>query len=103
MDGEITCATCPHPCVSMFDSQFCSLVTVTFLVHLFGFVTVVAYRLRGHGRFNQVGLVIGLLTMGIATLICMPLDATAGIAQGLALVFVATCSTWGHIAEEHLC
>lgn len=87
----------------MFDSQFCSLVTVTFLVHLFGFVTVVAYRLRANGRFNQLGLVIGLLIMGIATLICMPIDATAGITQGIALVLVATSTTLGGVAEEHAC
>ena len=79
----------------MFDSQFCSLVTITFLVQLFGLITVVGYRLRGNGRFNHAGLLLGLLLMGAATLACLPFDPAAGMAQGVALVLVATFSTFG--------
>ena len=79
----------------MFDSQFCSLVTVTFLVQLFGLITVIGYRLRGNGRFNHFGLVLGLLIMGGATLVCLIFDPAAGMTQGVALVLVATFSTFG--------
>ena len=79
----------------MFDSQFCSLVTITFLVQLFGLITVIGYRLRGNGRFNHIGLLFGLLIMGGATLACLPFDPAAGMAQGVALVLVATFTSFG--------
>ena len=79
----------------MFDSQFCSLITVTFLVQLLGLFTVISYRLRSNRPFQQLGMVAGLLLMGVATLICLPLDAFAGMTQGVSLVIVATLSTFG--------
>ncbi|MDG2014492.1 MAG: hypothetical protein P8J33_13370 [Pirellulaceae bacterium] len=79
----------------MFDSQFCSLITVTFLVQLLGLFTVINYRLRTHGPYHQLGMVAGLLLMGVATLVCLPLDAFAGMTQGVSLVVVATLSTLG--------
>ena len=78
----------------MFESQFCTLVSITFLVQLFGLITVIVYRLREDGKYNHAGLIAGLLVMGSATLICMPFDAAAGITQGVTLVFVAACTTF---------
>lgn len=80
----------------MFDSEFCSLVTITFLIQIFALLTVICYRLRGNGRFNQLGLFCGVALMGATALICMPLDPAAGISQGVALVFVAVSSTFGY-------
>ena len=77
----------------MFESQMCSLVTITFMVQIFGLITVIGYRVRGNGRFNQLGLFLGILTMGLASIICMSVDARAGLSQGVALVFVAVTAT----------
>jgi hypothetical protein len=86
----------------MFDSQFCSLVTVTFFLQMFGLVTVIGYRLRGDGRFNHAGLVFGLVLMGAATLICIPIDRASAVTQGVTLVLVATGSTFGSESRTSL-
>ena len=89
------CNAQPNEGREMFDSQTCSLITITVMVQLLGLATVICYRLRGQGRFNHAGLICGILVMGIASLVCMPINPAAGIAQGVALVFVAATATLG--------
>ena len=77
----------------MFDSQICSLASITFIVQMLGLAIVVIYRLRGSGRFNHAGLVFGMALITVSTICCMMLDASCGLAQGVTLVFVAICAT----------
>lgn len=87
----------------MFDSQFCSIVTITFIVQMFGLVTMIAYRVRGDGRFNQLGMVLGILVMGFSTIVCLPFDAGAGITQAVVMVLVAIGGTMSlQETEQHV-
>ncbi len=78
----------------MFDSQVCSLASITFLVQMLGLATVIVYRLRGSGRFNHVGLLVGMTLMAISTICCLALDASSGLTQGVTLVVVAVFATF---------
>ena len=82
----------------MFDSQYCSLITITFLVQMLGLFLVIAYRMSEKGPKASLGLLFGILIMGSATVACLPFDTSAGISQGVALGSVATFSTLGRAA-----
>ncbi|MGI9518115.1 MAG: hypothetical protein ACR2NP_13760 [Pirellulaceae bacterium] len=77
----------------MFDSQICSLASITFLVQFLGLAIVVIYRLSESGRLNHAGLLFGMTLMAISTICCLMLDASCGMTQGVTLVFVAVCTT----------
>ncbi len=78
----------------MFDSQFCSLATITFLVHVVGLVIAVSFRLRSQSSLaNLFGLLFGLIMMGSSSMLCLAFDPSCGIMQGVAVVAVAVGST----------
>ena len=78
----------------MFESQYHSLATITFLVQLLGILMVICYRLRGDSsRFNQIGILATLLVMAASTVCCLAFDTQAGITQGVTVVLVAVSAT----------
>ncbi len=83
----------------MFDSQFCSLASITFLVQILGIALAVAFRLRRPGSLlNHVGLCLGILLMAASAFVCLRVDIPTGLFQGVALVGVAIATTW-HLTE----
>ena len=78
----------------MFDSQCCSLASITFLVQLTGLLIAVSFRLRpANSKLNLGGLLFGLLLMAGSCIACLFVDQTHAVSQGVAVVVVAVAST----------
>jgi hypothetical protein len=79
----------------MFDSQICSLASITFLVHLLGLAIAIGFRLQSPGsRASLIALVAGMFIMTASTFACLLVDRPTGLAQGVALVSVAVLVSW---------
>ena len=78
----------------MFDSQICSLTTITYLIQFFAIATVVGFRLRVGCRFNGLGLLSAIGVMSISCLVCLCIDPAAGVVQGVTLVGVASLTSY---------
>ncbi len=78
----------------MFESQTHSLASLTFLVQLTGLLLIICYRLRGpRSRFNQIGLLFGILLIAASSIGCLMADCSTGLVQGVVIVVVAVCTT----------
>ena len=78
----------------MFDCQNCSLASITFLIQLFGLIVAIGFRLRPQASLsNLAGLMIGILMMAISCVLCLFIDPSLGIVQGVTFVAVAIGAT----------
>lgn len=85
----------------MFDSQICSLTTITYFVQFFALATIVGFKLRQGKRFNGLGLICAILVMAASCLACLCVDPAAGITQGVTLVAVALLTSYSRESVEH--
>jgi hypothetical protein len=64
------------------------------MVQMLGLVIAICYRLRSQSSLSNIaGLLVGMLIMAVSSIVCLFLDPSWGMIQGVALVAVAIGTT----------